>query len=364
MQALNKAQYASWVSSIPSETGRMMLAAIATATLLVLSANMYIDGAVSLTVVVLIQLYVVKLIAATMDIAEIIKRYEMYMGSAYEPVRTMLIEPTIKNKIVTTSLGLCNGSEISFENVTFRYGDGNRTAISNFSLTVRTGEKIGIVGYSGSGKTTLTKLLMRFMDIQKGCIRLGGVDISDMDQQDLRTNIAYVPQEPLLFHRSIAENIAYGKPDATRKLIERLADDAFVTEFASDMPEGLETLVGEHGVKLSGGQRQRVAIARAMIKNAPILILDEATSALDSRSEKYIQKALWKLMKGKTAIVIAHRLSTIQKLDRIIVVDKGRIVQSGSHNELLNQAGIYAELWNHQSGGYIGQPIIQEANLE
>jgi ATP-binding cassette subfamily B protein len=193
------------------------------------------------------------------------------------------------------------------------------------------------------------------MDINSGSIRIGGIDISTLSQQSLRKHIAYVPQEPLLFHRSLAENIAYGKPDASHEEVQKAARLAHADEFIGELSEGYKTLVGERGVKLSGGQKQRVAIARAMLKDAPILLLDEATSALDSESEALIQDALWKLMEGRTAIVIAHRLSTIQKIDRIIVLDKGKIVEEGSHRELLEKKGTYAKLWAHQSGGFLDE---------
>jgi ATP-binding cassette subfamily B protein len=209
------------------------------------------------------------------------------------------------------------------------------------------------VGHSGSGKTTFTRLLLRFSDIDGGQILIDGQNIAHITQDDLHRHIAYVPQEPLLFHRSIAENIAYGKDEADEATIKKTAELAHAAEFIDNLPKGYETLVGERGVKLSGGQRQRVAIARAMIKDAPILVLDEATSALDSESEKLIQSALWKLMQGRTAIVIAHRLSTIQKMDRIVVLDNGKIVEQGSHQELLKKNGTYAALWAHQSGGFL-----------
>lgn len=225
---------------------------------------------------------------------------------------------------------------------------------STDSIYQSPGEKIGLVGPSGGGKTTITKLLLRFMDISKGSISIDGQDIRKITQSDLRRFISYVPQEPLLFHRTIAENIAYGTHNATREMIQKAAKGAHAEEFIQSLSDGYETLVGERGVKLSGGQKQRIAIARAMIKDAPILVLDEATSALDSESEVLIQDALWKLMKDRTAIVIAHRLSTIQHLDRIIVLDKGKIAEEGTHKDLVKKKnGLYARLWSHQSGGFI-----------
>jgi ABC-type multidrug transport system fused ATPase/permease subunit len=196
-------------------------------------------------------------------------------------------------------------------------------------------------------------LILRFSDLNHGTIRIDGHNIADMRQSELRRHVAYVPQEPILFHRTLLENIRYGRLSASDEEVKAAAHKARADEFIDKLPNGYETLVGERGTKLSGGQRQRVAIARAILRNAPILVLDEATSALDSESEKLIQAALQELMKGRTTIVVAHRLSTIQKMDRIIVLDNGEIVEDGTHEELLKEKGLYAKLWTHQSGGFL-----------
>lgn len=242
---------------------------------------------------------------------------------------------------------------ITFTNTSYQYEDNDAQVLKSINLSIKAGEKVGLIGHSGAGKTTISHLLLRFSDVTDGSIEIDGHDIRDITQSSLREHIAYVPQEPMLFHRTLRDNIAYGKPDATDEEVIRAAKQAHAYEFIEKLPLQLETLVGERGVKLSGGQRQRIAIARAILKDAPILVLDEATSALDSESEKLIQDALEKLMKGRTSIVIAHRLSTIAKLDRIIVLDQGSIVEDGSHHELLTHDGVYAKLWSHQSGGFI-----------
>ena len=242
---------------------------------------------------------------------------------------------------------------IEFKEVGFRHDGSDDAIFDGLSINIKPGEKVGLVGRSGSGKTTFTRILQRFSDIESGEILIDGQNIAHITQDDLHAHIAYVPQEPLLFHRSIAANIRYGNPGASTAEIQAVAKLAHAHDFITELPKGYATLVGERGVKLSGGQRQRIAIARAMLKNAPILVLDEATSALDSESEGLIQEALWKLMEGRTAIVIAHRLSTIQHMDRIVVLDGGSIVEQGSHKELLRENGIYAKLWQHQSGGFI-----------
>lgn len=351
-----RAQLKSWDLFIPAAFMRNMISVITVAVLLVVSARLYEQGKISIAIIALVQLYVVRLMNTMIEVGELIKAYDQLMGDAHIPVATMLLPTTVHDPQHAQVVELPIRS-VKFEDVTYQYPDAKTslTAIENLSLSVSSGQKIGIVGYSGSGKSTLTKLLLRFMDVNKGAISVNGVDIRSMSQAQLRSVISYVPQEPLLFHRSIADNILYATESKDRQDMLKAADLAYVTEFVDDLPDKYETLVGERGVKLSGGQRQRVAIARAILKDAPILVLDEATSALDSRSEQLIQKALWKLMERRTAIVIAHRLSTIQKMDKIVVMDKGKIVQTGTHTELLaDKTGIYAALWAHQSGGYLG----------
>ena len=243
---------------------------------------------------------------------------------------------------------------IHFKNVSFRYEENDTFHVfKNLDLSIDSGQRVGLVGRSGSGKTTLSQLLLRYMDTSSGLISIDSQDIKKVTQDSLRQAISFVPQDPYLFHRSLRENIAYGNITASDAEILKAAKQAHAMEFIDTLPEGINTIVGERGIKLSGGQRQRIAIARAILRNAPILLLDEATSALDSESEKLIQSSLDVLMKGKTSIVIAHRLSTIQKLDRIIVLDNGKIVEDGTHAELLKQKGTYAKLWAHQSGGFI-----------
>lgn len=283
----------------------------------------------------------------------IMRNYNRIIGNANDMVEILQTPTTLIDKS-NSKLKVANG-EISMDKVTFTHDEGQGdTLFHDFSLDIKPGEKIGLVGASGSGKTTLTKLLLRFADIDSGKITIDGQDISEVTQASLRAKIAYVPQEPLLFHRSVRENIAYGRPDATDAEIEEAAKKAGAYDFIVGLKDGFDTMVGERGIKLSGGQRQRVAIARAILKDAPILVLDEATSALDSESEALIQKSLETLMKNRTSIVIAHRLSTIAKLDRIIVLKNGKIVEDGSHDDLINKKrGVYAKLWARQSGGFI-----------
>jgi ATP-binding cassette, subfamily B, bacterial len=238
---------------------------------------------------------------------------------------------------------------ISFEHVDFRYGRHDTPLYHDLNVEVRPGERVGLVGYSGSGKSTFVKLIQRLYDVSGGRILIDGVDIRDMTQASLRSQLAIVQQEPILFHRSLSENIAYARPGASRLEIERAAALASAHEFISALPKGYETLVGERGIKLSGGERQRVAIARAFLAEAPILILDEATSSLDSESEVLIQQAMERLMAGRTTLVIAHRLSTVRALDRLLVFDRGRIVEEGDHAALIRKGGIYRRLFDRQA---------------
>lgn len=306
----------------------------------------------SVGMIYLVFIYALNINRQLWEMNSITRSYNRVIGDADE-----------MTKILHSDLRLTDASHkalkvptgnIAFKNVSFTHDNGaGEQVFQDFSLTIPSGQRVGIVGHSGSGKTTLTRILLRFDDIDAGSIEIDDHDISQVTQKSLHEEIAYVSQEPLLFHRPLIENVAYGRARATETQIIEAAKKANAWEFIKNLPDGLQTLVGERGVKLSGGQRQRIAIARAILKDAPILVLDEATSALDSESEKLIQASLDTLMKGRTSIVIAHRLSTIAKLDRIIVLESGTIVEDGTHTELLTKNGTYARLWSHQSGGFI-----------
>ncbi len=308
-------------------------------------------GEISAGSIVIVQVYLFATFELVWGFSKQIVRLSGALSDANEMVQMFDQEKEIRDDAKAEKLKANNGG-ISIKDVTFSYENSN-DVFNALNLEIEPGEKIALVGHSGAGKSTVVKILLRFLDINSGSITIDGQDISKVTQESLRKSIAYVPQDPSLFHRTLRENISYAKPDATMDEIVEVAKRAHAHEFIEKLSDGYESLVGERGVKLSGGERQRVAIARAMLKDAPIIVLDEATSALDSISEGKIQDAFAELTKGKTTIVIAHRLSTIKGMDRIIVFDKGEIVETGTHTELVKKKGVYAELWDSQVGGFI-----------
>ncbi|WP_418114940.1 ABC transporter ATP-binding protein [Vibrio scophthalmi] len=290
------------------------------------------------------------------------------MGTVVDGMKTLSKPIDIEDKTDAKPLNVTQGG-IEFNDVSFHYGDKNKGVISNMNLTIKPGEKVGLVGRSGAGKSTLVNLLLRFHDVEQGQIKIDGQVISDVTQESLRSNIGMVTQDTSLLHRSIRDNILYGKPDASDEELLKATKQAHAHDFIQTLNdpfgnEGYDAQVGERGVKLSGGQRQRVAISRVLLKDAPLLVLDEATSALDSEVEAAIQESLYELMEGKTVIAIAHRLSTIAAMDRLIVLDQGQIVEQGSHQELLQNNGIYAQLWAHQTGGFLGEKDQDQAQQD
>ncbi len=316
------------------------------------AVDLWKKGIIPAGTIVLVQLYVLTSFNIVWSISKNIIRASSALTDADEMIKLLDKEPEVKDSEKPGILSISKG-KIEFKNVVFAYDNANKV-FDKLNLVIEPGEKIALVGHSGAGKTTIVKLLLRFIDIQEGAITIDGQDITQVAQEDLRRKIAYVPQEPSLFHRSLRENIAYSNPDVSFEEIIDVAKKAHAHEFIQLLPSGYESLVGERGVKLSGGERQRVAIARAMLKNSPIVVLDEATSSLDSIAEEKIQKALQKLMEKRTTIVIAHRLSTIKKMDRIIIFDEGKIAEMGTHRGLLQKKGIYSKLWESQVGGFIG----------
>lgn len=280
-----------------------------------------------------------------------IDEFNEAVGKCKQSLNSLIVPQEIKDKKNASTLVVTRG-QITFSKVKFHY-KGTEPLFQNKSVTIDAGQKVGLVGYSGGGKSTFANLILRLYDVTDGRILIDRQDIRDVTQDSLYHNIAMIPQDPSLFHRTLMENIRYGRIEATDEEVRESSRRAHAHEFIQALPQGYESLVGERGVKLSGGQRQRIAIARAILKNAPILILDEATSQLDSVTESHIQESLWGLMQGKTTIVIAHRLSTLLHMDRILVFDRGKIVEDGTHKDLLAKGGIYKTLWETQVDGFL-----------
>lgn len=300
---------------------------------------------------ILIEVYVIGTIDFLVYITQQLRRLYDAFADAAEMIAILDDSHEIQDQAGASSIRVTDG-DVVFHNVSFFF-HSTKPLLDHFNLAINGGEKIALVGLSGAGKSTVTKLLLRLYDVKSGSIMIDGQNIAEVTQESLRNTIAFVPQEPILFHRTLMENIRYGRRDASDAEVIEAAKQAYCHDFISALPEGYETLVGERGVKLSGGERQRVAVARAILKNAPILVLDEATSSLDSESEAMIQKALDNLMQGKTVLAIAHRLSTIMRMDRILVMENGAIVDSGTHDELLGRDGLYQKLWSIQAGGFL-----------
>ena len=315
------------------------------------AVKMWNRGVVTVGDIALLQMYLLRMFDKLWGMGRNVRNIYEALADANEMTEILLQEHDIKDTSGAGAIEIKKG-KIEFQNVSFGY-HADEAILEDFNLAIEPGERVALIGPSGGGKSTIAKLLLRFYDIRSGNILIDGQDIASVTQDSLRTHIAFVPQDPILFHRSLMENIRYACPEALDEEVIAAAKSAHAHEFISSFLRGYETLVGERGVKLSGGERQRVAIARAILKNAPILVLDEATSSLDSESEMFIQDALKKLMQNRTTIVIAHRLSTIMQMDRIIVIDDGHIIEEGKHEELLKmQKGTYQRLWEIQAGGF------------
>lgn len=314
------------------------------------TASLARSGLVSLGDVLLVVTIIFRIEGLLQSLGSNFNKFAETWGEIRESLEEIVEPHEIPDQEGATVLKVSSGA-IDLNTMSFSYG--NYRVFDRLDLHIPAHQRVGLVGRSGAGKSTLVRLLLHHHDLQEGTITIDGQDISAVTQESLRQSIGIVPQEPLLFHRTISENIAYGNPDASQEDIERAAQLAQAHEFILRLQDGYQSLVGERGVKLSGGERQRVAIARAILKNAPILLLDEATSSLDSESEVAIQKALAELMKGKTVIAIAHRLSTLRGMDRLIVLDHGKIIEQGTHEELVSKTGTYSELWRHQAGGFL-----------
>lgn len=338
-----------WLEAIQS-----FLAFVIEIGLLIGSVFLWKKGLITVGDFVLIEVYVLNLVGRLWSLGRDMRQFNISIAEATEMLDIIEMKQEIVDKKNAKELSISKG-DITFNNVQFRYDSGH-LVLNDFDLHISPKEKIALVGLSGAGKSTITKLLLRLYDIQKGSVNIDGQDISKVTQKSLRENISFVPQEAILFHRSLMENIRYGSENATDAEVFEATEKAHCMEFISQYPEGFKTMVGERGIKLSGGERQRISIARAILKNAPILVLDEATSSLDSESEALIQSALETLMQNKTVIAIAHRLSTVMKMDRIIVMENGNTKLSGTHHELLShKENLYKKLWEIQAGGFLSK---------
>ena len=345
----NRAHFWSRVFWAP---GNLMMDTICFSGFIILSGYMYSIGQSTIADISFALAVYAGISSVAFSVVMNIKNFISSWGNAAGSYNTLIKPISVQDDENAAVLTIKNAN-IIIENLCFKYNKDN--VIKNLSLDIKPGEKVGLVGLSGAGKTTLVNLIMRLYDPASGRILIDGQDIKHVTQDSLRKNIAFIPQDATMFNRNIRENIAYGKIDASDKEVQHAAKQASAHNFIKNTANGYETLVGDRGIKLSGGQRQRIAIARAFLKNSPILILDEATAALDSETESVIQDSFEKLSRGRTTIVIAHRLSTLRNMDRIIVMSHGKIAESGTHKQLLRRGGIYANLWNMQSGGFIAE---------
>jgi ATP-binding cassette subfamily B protein len=315
------------------------------------AATIWVEGTISVGSFAMIASLMLMVINDVRNLSRRFLEFFEYIGNINDGVSIIIRPHEIVDAPGAHELAVTHG-EIRFEDVNFAYGEGI-DVFRGLNLTIRPGEKVGLVGFSGSGKSTFVNLILRLYDIQSGRILIDGQNVREVTQQSLRRAVSMISQEPSLFYRSLRENVRYGSLDATDADVQEAAHKAHAHEFINALPQGYDALVGERGVRLSGGQRQRIAIARAVLKNAPIVIMDEATSSLDSVTERYIQESIHNLMQGRTSIVIAHRLSTIAHLDRIIVFHGGRVVEDGTHADLLARNGHYARMWSMQARGFL-----------